>query len=147
MSFRSVLVALILAVATSAVCQSAPATHNTVVPLCDLLKGSTKYTGKSVTTRARIFQGKHVTVIGDPACSGLGATLEIDKSREAISGVGQLEAEPSKAGTGDHPVIAMLSGIWVGVERTDNGFIAQLRTVFRVTDVSNISRSAKVERF
>jgi|ERR1017187_1105759 hypothetical protein len=147
MPFRSLPAAFILTVATSAVCQSTPAARNAVVPLCDLLKDSAKYTGKSVTTAARIFPGRHVTVIWDPACRGLGATLEIEKSRESVAGVQQLEAELYKAGMGDHPVIATLTGTWVGTERTDNGFIAQPRIVFRVTDVSNISRSAKIERF
>jgi hypothetical protein len=146
MSLERPLALFILTVATSAVCQP-PKARNAIVPLCDLIKDSANYSGRNVTTTARVSAGRHVTVIWDPACRGAGATLEFEKSSESVAGVRQLEAELDKAGVGDHPLIATLSGIWVGTKRTDNGFIAQPRIVFRVTDASNITRSAKVERF
>jgi len=47
---------------------------------------------------------------------------------------------------GDHPVIATLSGTWLGTQYYKNQFLPQPRLVFEVAEAHNITRSVKIER-
>jgi len=86
---------------------------------------------------------KHGTAIWDPTCHGQGADLQW---RGNSHGVMQLKEALNIHGMGDYPVIATLSGTWMGKQRTNNGFLPQPRTVFLMSDAADISRSKRVER-
>ena len=101
------------------------------VPLCELLKNPVQYSGKTVTTTARITRYKHGTGLWDPACSDRGADLEIQESQRTSSAMLQLDEALRRFGMSDHPIIATLIGTWVGKQHTDNQFIKQPRVVFR----------------
>jgi hypothetical protein len=116
------------------------------IPLCELLRTPLSYAGKTVTTVARIDRFKEVTGIWDPACRNLGADLHTQDSDRSTLAMKKLAEELNKAGMGDHPVIATLTGTWLPNQITKNGFLPQPRLVFLVSDASNIGRSKKVER-
>jgi|ERR1019366_1330957 hypothetical protein len=94
---------------------------------CELLAHSKQYVSRTVSVRVRITATKHGTGIWDPECSGRGADLQWQGSSP---GMKKLDEALRKFGMGDYPVIATLTGTWMGQEHTDNGFLLQPRTDF-----------------
>ena len=130
---------LTLVLPLSASCQQKDATLNKIptVPFCELVKNSQQYSGKIVTTTARITRFKHGTGLGDPACP-ISADLQIEETQRASPDMRQLDEALSRHGISDHPIIATLTGTWMGRQYTDNKFILQPRLVFRVSDAHNV---------
>jgi hypothetical protein len=81
------LIALILV--SSANCQQSNPVRNQIpfIPLCELLQKPLIYSGKTVTTTARIMSGRHVTGIWDQTCRSLGADLHFDDSAGSTPGI------------------------------------------------------------
>ena len=47
---------------------------------------------------------------------------------------------------GDHPVIATLTGTWLGTQNYEHQFLPQPRIVFEVSEAKGITHSGKIER-
>jgi len=117
-----------------------------VVPLCELLQNPLKYSGKTVTTTARIASFKEGTGIWDPACRRRGADLHTEESARSSASIVELDKALRSYGMGDHPVVATLTGVWLPYQFTGGGFLPQPRHVFLASTAANIGRSAGVER-
>jgi hypothetical protein len=89
---------------------------------------------------------KHVTVMWDPACRGHGADLHFALTGAENPSVVELEKVLRQSGMGDRPIIATLSGTWLGTKYYEHQFLAQPRIVFEVTEAHNVTRSMKIER-
>jgi hypothetical protein len=89
---------------------------------------------------------KHVTVIWDPACHENGADLHFSSTGAESPSVIELQKVLRQNGMGDHPVIATLTGTWLGTVYYEHQFLAQPRIVFEVIDAQSITRSVKIER-
>jgi len=127
-------------------CRNVRATNAEIpkVNLCELLAHSEQYVGRTVSVTVRITATKHGTGIWDPSCMGGGADLQWHGS---TPGTNQLEEALRQYGMSDHPVIATLTGTWLGKERTANSFLHQPRTVFLMSDAAEIVRSKNIERW
>jgi len=119
---------------------------SSAVSLCELVEHSAKYVEKSVTTTVRITATKHVTELWDPACPNLGVDLWFRQPETTSPGMLQLHEALNTFGMGDHPVIATLTGTWMGEQYREHQFIQQPRIVLEVIDAADVHRSTKVER-
>ncbi|SNT25434.1 hypothetical protein SAMN05421770_106109 [Granulicella rosea] len=150
-SIKQILGLLVLLVAANswlpqmAFCQAR--SNSRSVSLCELIAHSSLYTGQEVTTTARITFFKHGTALWDPECRGLGADMHSEDSEHQSQSVRELTNLVRQGGFGDHPVIATMTGIWIGQISSEHpSFLPQPRTVFKVLSASNIGRSKWIER-
>jgi hypothetical protein len=151
LKYISLAVALIVASSTHAngvtSIQSGDGTRTTPkVSLCDLVANSKQYLGLTVTTTVRIEAFKHGTGIWDPTCRGKGSDLHFPISGRESSSVTELRSALRQTVMSDHPVIATLTGKWLGTQYYEHQFIAQPRIVFEVIEAKDITRSTKIER-
>jgi hypothetical protein len=116
------------------------------IPLCELLQNPSKYSGKTVTTTARIDGFKERTDTWDPACRGRGADLHIADSARSSPSIAELNAALRKHGMGDYPLIATVTGTLLPNQREEHAFLLQPRLVFLVSGASEIHHSTKIER-
>jgi hypothetical protein len=114
------------------------------VPLCELLKSPSTYSGRVVTTTARIASEEHFTDIWDPACPYLGTVVHFLELEHSPAAVSKLLREINK-GMGHHPIIATMTGTWTPNQTTENAMFRQPQTVFLVSNAVNIHRSKKAE--
>jgi len=147
LAVRLSIIALTLAASHSAIPQQPQvvSAESPTISLCELLKAPLAYSGKVVTTKAQITRGRHVTVIWDPACRGLGADLQSADSARSNPSIIELDDTLWKHGVGDHPVIATLTGVLLPNQREEHSFLLQPRLVFSASSASNVHRSPKIE--
>lgn len=117
-----------------------------IVSLCDLIKQSQIYAGQRVTTTVRILATKHVTGIWDPACKRSCADLHFPSDDQDNASTHALLKELGQHSMGDHPVIATLTGTWLGTQNYEHQFLPQPRIVFEVSEAKGITHSGKIER-
>lgn len=116
------------------------------LPLCELLKNRKAYVGEFVTFTAHITAGKHVTGLWDNGCPNLGADLRLQESSRRSDSLRELEAMLRKHGLTDRPVIATLTGKWLGEKYEEHQFIAQPRLIFEASSASDTHQSRTPER-
>ena len=125
---------------------NAPVADIPQVPFCELFGDSGRFLGQVVVTKVRISAYKHGTAIWDPACRSRGADLQWSEASRSKPGTLQLDEYLRKFGMGDHPVIATLTGKWMGKQDTGVGFRPQPRYVFLMINASDVDRTKDVER-
>jgi hypothetical protein len=116
------------------------------VSFCELFENNGHFLGQLVMIKVRITAYKHGTGIWDPACKSRGADLKWSEEARSKPGTLQLDDSLRKFGMGDHPVIATLTGKWMGKQDTGVGFLPQPRYVFLMLEATNVDRTKDVER-
>jgi hypothetical protein len=146
LAFQNVALTLMLCCSASSQQQDSSRVQTPTIPLCELLQNPSKYSGKTVTTTARIDSFKEGTDIWDPACRGRGADLHIADSARSSPSIVELNAALRKHGMGDYPLIATVTGTLLPNQREEHAFILQPRLVFLVSGAADIHHSTKIER-
>jgi len=113
------------------------------IALCEVLAHPADYSGKTMTITARITATKEGSFLWSPNCKNLGLTLQIEDQAKSDVGIQSLLEMLRHHGLSDHPVTAMLTGIFLYNQQDE--YRNHRRSVFRVSSATEIKQAdAKV---
>jgi hypothetical protein len=113
------------------------------VALCEVLAHPADYSGKTMTMTTRITSTKEGSFLWSSSCKNLGLALQIEDRAKSDAGIQSLLEMLRQHGLSDHPVTAMLTGVFLYNQQDE--LRNRRRSVFRVSSATEIKQAdAKV---